>query len=173
MSAALAFEQGGRDSRSVVWSGRRIVRDMSDPDLEPRKAQPPTFWTPPEAFLHDPPARRWSRPSLAGLGSSLAGPRILLLVPIAAAIIGVAFFFGPDLFSQELGIALICLGVGVTIIAAGVLSMRSSIDSARTSTRGAILFAGFFGPRAILRTATGVVITGFGALMLVVAFDLI
>jgi hypothetical protein len=147
---------------------------MSDPDIEPGNApKPPTFWTPPEAFLHDRPARRSFRPSLAGLRSSLEGPRILLLVPIASAIAGVAFFFGPDLFSEELGIALICLGVGVTIIAAGGLSMRESIDSARASTQGAVLFAVFFGPRAILRTATGLVITAFGALMLAVALDLI
>jgi hypothetical protein len=109
-----------------------------------------------------PPARR-----RRGLGL-----RHVAISGVALAVIGIPFFFGAGLQSQEVGLGLIAIGAGIAIT---VTVGRSVLDDLAASRRslGAALVAIVLLPHTGWVALIGLGMIGFGALVLAIAAGLI
>jgi hypothetical protein len=92
---------------------------------------------------------------------------------LAIAVVGIPFFFGPGITSEEIGIGLICLGIGIAITTVSRRSILEAIAVARQSKLAAAGTAIFFAPHLLAMGAVGCGLIGFGLLLLALAFGVI
>jgi hypothetical protein len=92
---------------------------------------------------------------------------------LAIAVVGIPFFFGPGITSEEIGIGLICLGIGIAITTVSRRSILEAIAVARQSKLAAAGTAIFFAPHLLAMGAVGCGLIGFGLVLLALAFGVI
>jgi hypothetical protein len=92
---------------------------------------------------------------------------------LAIAVVGIPFFFGPGITSEEIGIGLICLGIGIAITTVSRRSILEAIAVARQSKLAAAGTALFFAPHLRAMGAVGCGLIGFGLVLLALAFGVI
>jgi hypothetical protein len=87
-----------------------------------------------------------------------------------AAAVGVPLFFGDSLMSEELGIVLICLGIGGALLSVLLGSARADVAASRRSLPVAIGTIALL-PHTALGWVVGLALVAFGALMLIVVLQ--
>ena len=92
---------------------------------------------------------------------------------LAIAVVGIPFFFGPGITSEEIGIGLICLGIGIAITVVSRRSILEAVAVARQSKLAAAGTALFFAPHLLAMGAIGCGLIGFGLVLLALAFGVI
>jgi hypothetical protein len=92
---------------------------------------------------------------------------------LAIASVGIPFFFGRGITSEEIGIGLICLGIGIAITVVSRRSILKAVAVARQSKLAAAGTAVFFAPHILAMGAVGCGLIGFGLLLLALAFGVI
>jgi hypothetical protein len=101
------------------------------------------------------------------------GSRLVFIAGVALAIIGIPFFFGPELFHQEVGLGLICLGAGIAVLVIARVMIRNAVAAARHSKLAVAGSAIFELPHLLVLVVVGCGLIGFAALMFAAAFGII
>jgi hypothetical protein len=94
--------------------------------------------------------------------------RIGFVAGLLLAAAGIPLFFGASLASEEAGIALICLGVGVALLSVLIPAARADIAASRRSTAAAVTTTLLLPHTAIVWVAA-IGLVAFGLLVLLVA----
>jgi hypothetical protein len=94
--------------------------------------------------------------------------RIGFVAGLLLAAAGLPLFFGASLISEEIGIALICLGVGIALLSVLLASARADVAASRRSAATAVATTLFL-PHTALVWLAAIALVGFGLLMLLAA----
>ena len=97
-------------------------------------------------------------------GSRRVSGRALALGGVALAIVGVVLIVSPDLFWEEIGLAILVIEVGLLIVVGGVWSLATRLGRANGSIWSLLLL-----PSMIVRMLIGFGVVLFGLAILVVA----
>jgi hypothetical protein len=92
---------------------------------------------------------------------------------LAIAVVGIPFFFGPGITSEEIGIGLICLGIGIAITVVSRRSVLEAVAVARQSKLAATGTVVFFAHHLLAVGAIGCGLIGLGLLFLAIAFGIV
>jgi len=90
--------------------------------------------------------------------------KALALGGVALAIVGVVLIVSPDLFWEEIGLAILVIEVGLLIVVGGVWSLATRLGRANGSIWSLLLL-----PSMIVRMLIGFGVVLFGLAILVVA----
>jgi hypothetical protein len=94
--------------------------------------------------------------------------RIGFVAGLLLAAVGIPLFFGASLVAEEVGIALICLGVGIALVSVLLASARADVATSRQSTGAAVVTTMLLPHTAVVwLIALGLI--AFGLLMVVAA----
>jgi hypothetical protein len=94
--------------------------------------------------------------------------RIGFVAGLLLAAAGIPLFFGASLVSEEIGIALICLGVGIAMVSALLASARADVEASRRSTTTAVATTLFL-PHTLVVWLIAIGLIAFGLLVLLAA----
>jgi hypothetical protein len=94
--------------------------------------------------------------------------RIGFVAGLLLAAVGIPLFFGASLLSEEIGIALICLGIGIGLLSVLLASARADVAASRQSTTAAIVTTLLL-PHTAVVWLVALALVAFGLLMLLVA----
>ena len=94
--------------------------------------------------------------------------RIGFVAGLLMAAVGVPLFFGRSLLSEEIGIALICLGIGVALLSVLLASLRAEVAASRQSTATAVTNTLFL-PHTAIGWLVALGLVAFGLLVLLAA----
>jgi hypothetical protein len=94
--------------------------------------------------------------------------RVGFVAGLLMAAVGIPLFFGASLVSEEIGIALICLGVGIALVSVLLASARADVAASRHSA-GTAVATTLFLPHTVVVWLIAIGLIGFGLLMVIAA----